>query len=317
MSRQSNHDVNSDYVPSRRSKFSTTTIDGKGFLVPWLSAQGPLSYSPENPPDPGDYYYQYSWVIPGIFAPHVNLRRHYYFGAAHRDDARELFQFWRDAQSKRISRVAYCHGAVGESSIDAPSAVYCIPSSWREPQYLFIQHGSYQFAPLVDQPFLQTGEVLLYRGIQRAAVHRFLEIDIHGLSRHKADLWKRYVATQSFILSDSVRSFNSIHDRAKRAETCHIRDSSWISDEIACQRGLDLENDVDAKRLWQTTQRSFSLARWVAEHKFGPKHVMYRTPLSNIGLATFFAGEHEVRIIRPNRVVFLQAVGCDIEQDPW
>lgn len=60
-----------------------------------------------------------------------------------------------------------------------------------------------------------------------------------------------------------------------------------------------------------------SLARWVADRKFGPNYVVGRTPLSNIRLTTFFAGEHEVRIIKPDRVVFCEAVGCDIEQEPW
>jgi hypothetical protein len=317
MSRIDEYHVDGDCACSRPSKFSTATIDGKGTLVPWLSAHGPLSYSPENPPDRGDYFFQYSWVIPGIFAEKTNLRQHYYFGAVRRDEARELFEFWQDARAKRISRVADCPGIAGDKSVNAPSAVYFIGSSRREPKYLFIQHGSYQFAPLADQPFMKNGDVVLYRGIQKASVHRFLEIHVDGLSRHKTDLWKKYIAAQSFILSDSVRSFTSIHDRAKRVETCHIRDDSWISDEIAWQHGLDLENDVNAKRLWHTTHRSYSLARHIAEYKFGPNYVLYRTPLSNIRLTTFFAREHEVRIIRPDRVVFLQAFGCNVEQKPW
>jgi hypothetical protein len=239
-------------------------------------------------------------VIPGILSDRINPRRHYYFGAWHRDHAMDLFEFWRDARAKRISRVAVCRGAFDERSVGAPIAVYHVPSSWREPRYLFIQHGSYQFAPAADQPFLEKGEVVLYRGIRKAAVHRFLSFDIRDLDKARNDLWSRYIATQTFILSDSVRSFNSIHDRAKRAETCHIRDGSWISDEIARQHRLDLARDPYAKRLWKTAHESFSLARWVAEHKFGPNYAVYRTPLGNIRITTLFAGEHEVRIILSN-----------------
>jgi hypothetical protein len=42
-----------------------------GHLVPWLAADGPLAYTPEEPPD-RDYYFQYSWIIPGIFADATN-----------------------------------------------------------------------------------------------------------------------------------------------------------------------------------------------------------------------------------------------------
>jgi hypothetical protein len=38
-------------------------------------AEGPLSYSHENPP-PSDYYFQYGWVVPGIFSGATNKRRH-------------------------------------------------------------------------------------------------------------------------------------------------------------------------------------------------------------------------------------------------
>jgi hypothetical protein len=50
-----------------------------GTLFPG-SPRGPLSYSPENPPD-RNYYFQYGWVLPGIFAEGARRRRHYYLGA--------------------------------------------------------------------------------------------------------------------------------------------------------------------------------------------------------------------------------------------
>lgn len=46
------------------SRYSTCTVLDDGRIVPWLAASGPLSYTPEFPP-PSDYYFQYSWILPG------------------------------------------------------------------------------------------------------------------------------------------------------------------------------------------------------------------------------------------------------------
>jgi len=48
-----------------RLRLSTSTLQGEA-IVPWLASAGELAYSPHSPPD-RDYYFQYSWVIPGIF----------------------------------------------------------------------------------------------------------------------------------------------------------------------------------------------------------------------------------------------------------
>ena len=53
--------------------------------------------------------------------------------------------------------------------------------------------------------------------------------------------WRRYLDVQAHVLSDSARSFNSIHDRTKRCETGLIRDQRWMSDDIARQYGLDID----------------------------------------------------------------------------
>jgi len=60
----------------RSSRFSTSTLrDGRD--RPWLAASGPLSYAPEAPPD-RDYFFQYDWVLPDIFASGVNTLQHYH-----------------------------------------------------------------------------------------------------------------------------------------------------------------------------------------------------------------------------------------------
>ncbi len=115
--------------------------------------------------------------------------------------------------------------------------------------------------------------------------------------------------TQSRIMSSPRR-----YDRAARSETTHIRDRSWLSDDIAKTEGLDLAGDGLAATLWSAVHQSFALTRWVAERKFGPHFVAGRTPIGNIRLTTFFAGEHEVRIIDPDLVEFFETHGCQVER---
>jgi hypothetical protein len=50
----------------------------------------------------------------------------------------------------------------------------------------------------------------------------------------------------------------------------------------------------------------------VCENKFGPHRVVCRTTLNNIRITTFFAGEHEVRVLDPSRVELLDAIGCEV-----
>jgi len=38
-----------------------------------------------------------------------------------------------------------------------------------------------------------------------------------------------------------------------------------------------------------------------------------KTPLSNLRITTFFAGESEVKIVDPSRVSVVKTVGCQIE----
>ena len=62
------------------SRFSTTTVVDSKHLVPWLAAGGPLAYSPAELPA-RDYFFQYTWILRGIFNPKINLRGHRYFGS--------------------------------------------------------------------------------------------------------------------------------------------------------------------------------------------------------------------------------------------
>ena len=297
---------------SARTRFDTSTVAEDGRLVPWLAAKGQLSYTPEDPPD-RDYYFQYGWIIPGILADEVNRRGHYFFGAPYREHARHLFSFWTAARDRTRTPVALRFGTVDMDSVTAPIAVYDAPAGHlRGPGYLFMQHGSYQVVEVADQPLLQSGELVLYRGIGQAETARLFQPG--NLDLRDRSVWCRYVRVQAEVMSDSVCSFNSIHDRTKRCETGHIRDGTWMTDDLARRQGLDIEGDGFTRDLWEATHQSFSLARWVAENKFGPNYIVCRTPLDNVRLTTFFAGEHEVRVISPHRVTLLESHGCRVEQ---
>ena len=47
------------FLMAARSRFSTRTIIDSKYLVSWLGAEGPLAYSPAEPPAK-DYFFQYT-----------------------------------------------------------------------------------------------------------------------------------------------------------------------------------------------------------------------------------------------------------------
>lgn len=211
-------------------------------------------------------------------------------------------------------RVACHFGRVDTQEITSPVAVYFVRDRLDRSYFLLMQHGSYQLVRADEQPLLRSGEVVLYRGVQKSDVFRFLRVGHGSLDLEQRHVWQKYVRTQGRMLSDSVLSFNSIHDRAKRCETSHILDGTWVGDDIAEANGLDIADDGFAAELWRTAHQSFALVPWVAENKFGPHFVKCKTPIGNIRITTFFAGEHEVRIIDPDRVEFLEPQGCRVKR---
>jgi hypothetical protein len=240
---------------ARRHSTSTVTDDER--IVPWLAASGPLSYTPEAPPE-SDYYFQYGWVMPGILSDAVNRRQHYYFGAIIRDSTERVFSFWNAARARAVTRVARLLGSAAADSVRAPIAAYACRLGG-EPVYVLIQHGSYQVIEVDRQPLVDSGDVLLYRGIEQADTFHFQRVGSRDAQTESGHVFAQYSRVQGRVLSDSTLSFNSIHDRAKRTETGHIRDGTWMTDHIARDDGLDLTRDALAKRLWLTTHQSFTL----------------------------------------------------------
>jgi len=286
-------------------RFTTSTEAGDGRLVPWLAARGPLAYTVEEPPD-RDYFFQYGWILPGVLNPRVNPRHHCYFGAYSKDDAVDIFRFWNAARARAVEQVFVRDGSLGNGQVSAPLAAYHW-NAWRlRPSFMLIQHGSYLCIDVGDQPALASGVAHLYRGIQKSDV--FVTPSAH---RAPDAWWRNYLAVQAEVLSDSMTSFNSVHDRVKRTETTHIRDGSWLTDDIARRHGLAI--DAEAGGVWTAAHQSFSLRRSLAENKFGPNFVVCATPVENLRLTTFFAGEDEVRVVDPRLVEVVDAIGCRVD----
>lgn len=295
-----------------RKAYSTSTKTSDNRLVPWLAAEGPLAYTPELPPE-RDTFFQYGWVLPQVCRP--GLRRHAYFGAMGREAALDVFAFWQHARRGAVDRVAHHEGALAGPRIQAPVAVYRHEGRCGDETYVFIQHGSYQCIPAGEQPELDAGFVHLHRGIGDAKVFRLWRSSRTRTDPRCMRSWETYAQLQFDVLSRSDVSFNSIHDRTKRVETGHILDDSWMTDRLASARGLDIEHDSWTRALWDATHQSFALRQWVSENKFGPHRIVCRTPLTNIRITTFFAGEHEVRVLDPSRVELLATIGCEMNQE--
>lgn len=305
-------------MTAKLSKRSTATIVGSNHLVPWLAAKGPLAYSPAEPPA-RNYFFQYNWILPGIFEPGINLREHRYFGSCFKEDVGFLLDFWDSARKGHGTALQqYCErGLFSDIEIKAPVAAYRhVRKPYDTVGSLLIQHGSYQWISLQDQPHVEEGEVQLYRGIGEATIFSFLQFRPEDLSSANQEIWRKYLRVQAAMLSDSVLSFNTIHDRINRCETGGLRHATWLADAMATAAGLDIESAGFASELWRAAQHSYSLDPVTGTRKFGPHYVVLRTPLSNLRITTFFAGESEVKMIDPSRVSVVETVGCQLEFIP-
>ena len=152
-----------------RKKHSTVTISDNGDISPWLSFSGELAYTPESPPLK-DYFFQYRWILPSIVNPDNKIKRYYYFGYPGKDIANAfLFDFWNKARNGGVDKVAVYYGRKIAMEFKAPMAIY----HWQGRDdnqlcYLFIQHGSYQLISAKEQPYIDNGNVVIYRGIGKA-----------------------------------------------------------------------------------------------------------------------------------------------------
>lgn len=288
-----------------RKKFSTQTVlDSE--IVPWLAASGPLAYSPRNPPD-RDYYFQYSWVVPEIFRRDHNRREHFWFGERYRDDreVQLLFAFWNSARKGQYVELFHSNGCLAGGDVTAPIAAFRHKSrySFEKDKLILIQHGSYLFADVDAQTEIEKGFVTLYRGIQNEKTFKVYKLNA-GTTR--AAIMQVHGST----LTDSVNSFNAVHCNVSRTETGALNDRSFVLGKIAKKFGLEQDDEAIASLLYS----GYAIEDWCGVNKFGPHHVKFRTPLTNIRITTFVCNETEVKVIDPNKLEVIETVGCQIKE---
>lgn len=299
-------------------KFRTSTKLKDGTLSPWLAASGPLSYTPENPPN-SKYFFQYSWLMPSLFKD----KKHYYFGYPFASFSRWdnytdrtidfLISFWEHAKTDSSSPIVILNGKITARGFNAPIACY----SYRErnkhvDSYIFIQHGSYLTVPTQKQPHVHEGKVLLYRGIGNREIFDFFTPNLTDVSPEVLDSLRRYWLAHEHSFSDSETSFSVSHSRVNRCETGHLRtESDWTT--ISMSVGLDLVKCSFARKMSNFHLQSFTFDENIAKQKFGPNYVVCLSPIENIRLTTFFADEQEVFVINPTKLEIIASFGCKIK----
>jgi hypothetical protein len=287
-------------------KFSTHTINQNNEVVPWLAATGELAYSPASPPS-RDYYFLYNFTLPGIFDSTVNLRQHYYFGdyAGKKDFYVEpLLKFWEQARHKSITPLLIYYAPDDFNNFESPIAIfkYACPRTL-ESYFLFIQHGSYLFIPEEEQPLLESsGHVLLYRGI--GTNNKF---SIFNMPKDLSliDTYRKMVV-QSF--SDSVLSFNTAHAPVRRTETSHLQSEQDIFTFIPI---LSKKADKELNDLLINVNQCYTFSAQIAKNKFGPSYATFKTPVTNLRICTYFAGEYETRILSLDKLIPIETTKCD------
>lgn len=277
---------------------STSTVFNDTEIVPWLASRGPLAYSPECPPD-RDYYFQYSWIVPDIFNNKINKREHRYFGYPFKDhyEVKDLLNFWNNCRKGIVDRVFSPTGHMSNDSITAPIAIYS-----HDNKDIIIQHGSYQFVENKKQPDLKDGIVYLYRGIGKDTVYTHYQILDKDLNKSIMD-----IHAKTFV--DSVVSFNTVHSNVKRCESSALNHDTFILHHLTKELNLQHEDEMIS-----VLNSGYSLNYNYGCSKFGPNHVVFKTPLSNIRITTFFCGEDEVKIIDPNKLEAIKEVGCKVKK---
>lgn len=288
----------------RQQRFSTSTLAGKEF-VPWLASAGELAYSPHAPPL-RDYFFQYSWIIPQVFCPCTNMRRHFWFGAPWKDcpDVRLLFAFWNRARQSQVDALYLSNGTAGPADVTAPIALYLhseVCPSTRE-RLILMQHGSYLIVEKESQPAIDRGEAILYRGVQQAETYSLQRL----ISPH---IRERLMNIHARSLADSVTSFNVVHCNVSRSETTSFNDRSFVLRDLCLEIGLEPEPKV-----MSLLYSGYALEEWCAIRKFGPNYVKFRTPLTNIRITTFVCNETEVKVVDPNKLEVIEVVGCRIRE---
>jgi hypothetical protein len=166
-----------------------------------------------------------------------------------------------------------------------------------------MQHGSYYIGDIQCQPVIDRGELILYRGVQNEKTFRLYRLTDDAKRG-------RLMRVHARSLADSVTSFNAAHCNLLRCETGAFNDRSFLFDLHCRLEGLD-EDDVAVR---SALYSGYALEEWCASRKFGPHYVKLRTPLTNVRITTFVANETEIKVIDPNKLQIVEAIGCRVQE---
>ena len=204
-----------------------------------------------------------------------------------------------------VDQLFLANGNVTPIHVTAPIAAYRHKSiySWKKDNLILIQHGSYLIADINSQPEIERGEVILYRGIQKTEIFKLYRL---RNPETRLKLWKAHEQT----LVDSVDSFNAVHCNVARSETGFLNDRNWMFSEIASKLGLQPKDEATNSLLYS----GFALEEWCGKNKFGPNFIKFRTPATNIRITTFVCNETEAKVIDPNKLEVVEAVGCTVQE---
>ena len=239
-----------------------------------------------------------------VFCPGTNMRQHFWFGAPCKDspDVRRLFEFWNRARQVQVDALYLSNGTAGPAGVTAPIAAYRHSSSSTGERLILIQHGSYQIVDKESQPAIDREEAILYPGVRQAEIYTLQRLI-------SADIRERLMNIHARTLADSVTSFNVVHCNVSRSETALFNDRSFVLRDLCVEVGLEPEPAV-----MPLLYSGYALEEWCATRKFGPHYVKFRTPLTNIRITTFVCNETEVKVVDPNKLEVIEAIGCRIRE---
>jgi hypothetical protein len=149
---------------------------------------------------------------------------------------------------------------------------------------------------------IHRGGPVLSKGVQNAGVYTLRRLT-------SGDARRRLMRVHARTLEDSVVSFNAVHSNVSRAETGHFNDRTFVLGELSREAGFDPTPEI-ASLLYS----GYALEESDAAFKFGPHDVKFRTPLDNIRVTTFVCNETGVKVIDPNKLEVIDAVGCRVRE---
>jgi hypothetical protein len=290
-------------------KHSTNTVARSGELVPWMAAEGGLAYSPLDPPD-SRYFFQYSFHMPDVFQ---DPRCHHYFGCFSRWSDQDgwsnigfLKRFWEDSRFRAVEEIIVKCGMLTGVGFLAPIACFTHANS-----IIAIQNGSYLKVAPTWQPKLMEGHLYLFRGIGEDKEYRQLRIELGKLTHDSLKVLESYYKSMYASFADSKLAFKVAHAATFRTETAFLRDDLSFFD-ICSEFNLHSESGEMGEALLKFHADCYSLCEGLCQQKFGPNYVKFMTPITNVRLTSFFAGEYEVRVIDPTLLEVIETVGCDV-----